>query len=96
MILHVGTNDLVHRDCQEVAVEMVMLITDVKVRADKVAASAVIKRYDGKSEPVRLVSITNCYITYVLSTRLHILTMTVLYRTVLVKWLQSAFKPQWR
>ena len=48
VILHVGTNDLVHRDCQEVAVEMEKLITDVKVHADKVAASAVMKRYDGK------------------------------------------------
>ena len=46
--LYIGTNDLVHRECQEVAEEMEKLITDVKVHADKVAASGVIKRYDGK------------------------------------------------
>ena len=48
VILHVGTDDLVHRECQQVAEEMEKFITDVKVHADKVAASGVIKRYDGK------------------------------------------------
>ena len=44
VILHVGTNDLVHRNCQEVAEEMEKRITDVKVHADNVAASGVIKK----------------------------------------------------
>ena len=47
VILHVGTNDLVHKDPELVATKMDRLITETKSKARKVAVSSVVKRYDG-------------------------------------------------
>ena len=48
VILHVGTNDLVHKDPELVATKMDRLITETKSKARKVAVSSVVKRYDGR------------------------------------------------
>ena len=47
VILHVGTNDLVHKDPELVA-KMDRLITETKSKVRKVAVSSVVKRYDGR------------------------------------------------
>ena len=47
-ILHVGTNDLVHKHPELVATKMDRLITETKSKARKVAVSIVVKRYDGR------------------------------------------------
>ena len=49
VILHVGTNDLVHKDAELVATEMDRLITETKSKARKVAVSSVVKGYDGRA-----------------------------------------------
>lgn len=48
IILHIGTNDLVSSKPSKVAENMERLIEKVKIHADKVAVSSVIKRYDNK------------------------------------------------
>ena len=48
VILHVGTNDLVNSDADEVATSMESLIAFVRNRAIKVGISSVIKWFDGK------------------------------------------------
>ena len=48
IILHVGTNDLVHEQPENVAKEMEALINVVKGKTEKIAVSSVIKRYDNK------------------------------------------------
>ena len=48
VILHVGTNDLVHKDPELVATKMDRLITEAKSKVRKVALSSVVKRYDGR------------------------------------------------
>ena len=56
IILHVGTNDLVHEEPEKVAVDMDNLINKAKGHTNKVAVSGAIKRYDGK--------VNNCKIDY--------------------------------
>ena len=48
IILHVGTNDLVHEESEKVAADMDNLINKAKGHTNKVAVSGAIKRYDGK------------------------------------------------
>ena len=52
IILHVGTNDLVHdlvhEKPEKVAEEMEVLINTVKAHTKKVTVSSVVKRYDNK------------------------------------------------
>ena len=48
IILHVGTNNLVSDDAKEAAKQMEDLIVDAKSKAEKVAVSSVIKRYDNR------------------------------------------------
>ena len=48
IILHVGTNDLIHEQPENVANEMEALINVVKGKTEKIAVSSVIKRYDNK------------------------------------------------
>ena len=48
IIIHVGTNDLVHKQPEKVAEEMETLIDRVKAHTKKVAVSSVVKRYDNK------------------------------------------------
>ena len=49
IILHVGTNDLVHEEPEKVAADMDNLINKAKGHTNKVAVSGAIKRYDGKA-----------------------------------------------
>jgi hypothetical protein len=51
IILHIGTNDLVRKDADKVAEKMEELI-----RAERVAVSSVIKRYDGRVPPSKIAS----------------------------------------
>jgi hypothetical protein len=53
IILHIGTNDLVREDADNVAKKMDVLIEEVKSRAERVAVSSVIERYDGRCLQVR-------------------------------------------
>ena len=48
IILHFGTNDLVHEDPEKVAADIDNLINKAKGHANKVAVSGAIKRYDGE------------------------------------------------
>ena len=48
IILHVGTNNLVSDDAKEAAKRMEDLIVEAKSKAENVAVSSVIKRYDNK------------------------------------------------
>ena len=48
IILHVGTNNLVSEEPEELATKMNTLIKDVKDRAKSIAISSVIKRYDNR------------------------------------------------
>ena len=48
IILHVGTNNLVSDDAKEAAKQMEDLIVEAKSKAENVAVSSVIKRYDNK------------------------------------------------
>ena len=48
IIIHVGTNDLVHKEPEKVAADMENLINEAKGHTNKVAVSGAIKRYDGK------------------------------------------------
>lgn len=48
IIIHVGTNDVVQQDADKVATNMEKLIEEVKHRAERVAVSSVIERYDGR------------------------------------------------
>ena len=48
IILHVGTNDLVHEEPEKVAADTDNLINKAKGHTNKVAVSGAIKRYDGK------------------------------------------------
>jgi hypothetical protein len=48
IIIHVGTNDLVHKRPEKVAEEMETLIDRVKAHTKKIAVSSVVKRYDNK------------------------------------------------
>ncbi len=48
VIIHVGTNDLVHDEPKNVAANLENLINKVKVHTEKIAVSGTIKRYDGK------------------------------------------------
>ena len=50
IILHIGTNDLVREDADNVAKKMDVLIEEVKSRAERVAVSSVIERHDGLVE----------------------------------------------
>ena len=47
IILHVGTNDLVHEKPEKVA-EMEALINTVKAHTENIVVSSVVKRYDNK------------------------------------------------
>ena len=57
IILHVGTNDLVHQEAEQVAADMEKLLEEVKTHTTKVAVSSVIKRYDGRVSSNKI----NCY-----------------------------------
>ena len=48
IILHVGTNDLVHEKPEKDAADMDNLINKAKGHTNKIAVSGAIKRYDGK------------------------------------------------
>ena len=56
IILHIGTNDLVREDADKVAEKMEELIEEVRHRAERVAVSSVIKRYDGRVPPSKIAS----------------------------------------
>ena len=59
VILHVGTNDLVHKDPELVATKMDRLITETKSKARKVAVSSVVKRYDGRVAASSITHVNN-------------------------------------
>ena len=61
IIIHVGTNDLVHEDENHVAKKMESLIEKVimRPRAERVAVSSVIKRYDSKVPESKIASYNN-------------------------------------
>jgi hypothetical protein len=48
IILHIGTNDLVRQDADNVVKKMDVLIEEVKSRVERVAVSSVIERHDGR------------------------------------------------
>ena len=48
VILHVGTNDLVRKEPEEVATNMEILINKVKAGAKEIAVSGVVRRHDGR------------------------------------------------
>ena len=48
VIVHVGTNDLVHECPEAVAMKMDDLIANMKGNVKRIAVSSVIKRYDGR------------------------------------------------
>ena len=48
VIVHVGTNDLVHEGPEAVATKMDDLIARMKGKVKRIAVSSVIKRYDGR------------------------------------------------
>lgn len=54
VVVHVGTNDLVHKQPEEVAKEMERLIDDIKPHAKKIALSSVVRRYDGKVQTSKI------------------------------------------
>lgn len=54
IILHVGTNDLVDQEAEQVAADMEKLIEEVKMHTTKVAISSVIERYDGQVNPTKI------------------------------------------
>ena len=71
IILHVGTNDLVHEKPEKVADEIEALINTVKAHTENIVVSSVVKRYDNKVN-ARDISHYNTYcINYVPSITLH-------------------------
>ena len=48
IILHIGTNDLVHEKTDKVADEMEALINTVKTDTKNIAVASVVKRYNNK------------------------------------------------
>ena len=63
IILHIGTNDLVREDADKVAEKMEELIEEVKHRAERVAVSSLIKSYDGRVPPSKIIASYN-YLMY--------------------------------
>jgi hypothetical protein len=59
IILHIGTNDLVREDADNVAKKMDVLIEEVKSRAERVAVSSVIERHDGRVPASKITSYNN-------------------------------------
>ena len=59
VIIHVGTNDLVHTQPDKVAQNMESLIVRVKSQAKQVAVSSVVRRYDNKVKPIIISSYNN-------------------------------------
>ena len=59
IILHVGTNDLVYKEIEKAAEEMEELVKDMKVHAQNVAVSSVIKRFDGKVKASKISNFNN-------------------------------------
>ena len=59
IILHIGTNDLVRDDAENVAKKMDVLIEEVKSRAERVAVSSVIERHDGRVPASKIKSYNN-------------------------------------
>ena len=59
IILHIGTNDLVREDAENVAKKMDVLIEEVKSRAERVAVSSVIERHDGRVPASKIASYNN-------------------------------------
>ena len=58
VIIHVGTNDLVHDEHKKVAANLENLINKVKVHTEKIAVSGTIKLYDCKLNNKKLSNIT--------------------------------------
>ena len=59
IIIHLGTNDLVYEDENHVAKKMESLIEKVRPRAERVAVSSVIQRYDSKVPESKIASYNN-------------------------------------
>ena len=59
IILHIGTNDLVREDADNVSKKMDVLIEEVKSRAERVAVSSVIERHDGRVPASKIASYNN-------------------------------------
>ena len=62
IILHVGTNDLVHEDSEMVATKMDALIKEAKSKARHVVVSSIIKRYDSRVALSRITLFNNLMI----------------------------------
>jgi lysophospholipase L1-like esterase len=58
VIIHIGTNDLVHDEPKKVAANLGNLINKVKVHTEKISVSGTIKRYDCKLNNKKLSNIT--------------------------------------
>jgi hypothetical protein len=69
IILHIGTNDLVREDADNVAKKMDVLIEEVKSQAEKVAVSSVIERLDGRVSASKIASYNNLDLVYNLCTK---------------------------
>ena len=59
VIIHVGTNDLVHEDENHVAEKMENLIEKVRQQTERIAVSSVIRRYDSKVSQSKIASYNN-------------------------------------
>lgn len=59
IILHVGTNNLVDEKASEAAEKMEKLILEAKTQGMNVAVSSVVRRYDNKVNPARIVEFNN-------------------------------------
>ena len=59
VIIHVGTNDLVHEEENHVAENIENLIKKVSQQTERIAVSSVIRRYDSKVSEIKKASYNN-------------------------------------
>ena len=59
VIIHVGTNDLVHEEENHVAEKMENQIEKVRQQTERIAVSSVIRRYDSKVSESKIASYNN-------------------------------------
>lgn len=96
VILHVGTNDLVHVDANKVAKDMDDRIYQVKTHTKKIAVSNIICRYDSQVHSSKIDQYNKSLEDLCIKHKVILMDNSNIDESMDAKWLKAASQPIWR